>query len=239
MAEAAPFLHCWHADLAANDAAWGPAEAALSGAERARQARFRTGALRQTYGRAHGFLRAVLGKYINLSPNEIEFTAELRGKPALPAPRRVQFNLSYRAGRALLAVSDRCAVGADVETLHPMTDSLALVQELFSPPERAVLRAATGADWEELFYTIWTRKEAYAKALGMGLSLPFAGFSVLEPGAGGAVKLVAPAGAYLVSFAAGPGHRGALAVRHRPAGLVPQHFAFPADLFPSGLPTVV
>lgn len=227
----APFLHCWHADLTAEYPAWGPAEAALSGAERARQARFRFPALRQTYSRAHGFLRAVLGHYAGLAPGAVAFTAELRGKPALPAPRRVQFNLSYRAGRALLAVADGCAVGADVETLAPMTDSLALVPELFSGPEQAVLRAAApGADWEGLFYTIWTRKEAYAKALGMGLSLPFAGFSVLEFDENRAVRLVAPAGAYLASFAAGPGHRGALAALPRPAGLEPRHFTFPDDL---------
>ncbi len=225
------FLHCWHADLAAEHPAWGPAEGALSGAERARQARFRFPALRQTYGRAHGFLRAVLGHYAGLAPGAVAFTAELRGKPALPAPCRVQFNLSYRAGRALLAVSDGCAVGADVETLSPMTDSLALVPELFSGPEQAVLRAAApGADWEALFYTIWTRKEAYAKALGMGLSLPFAGFSVLEFDENRAVRLVAPVGAYLASFAAGPGHRGALAALHGPVGLAPRHFTFPGDL---------
>ncbi len=230
MAEAAAFLHCWHANLAADCPAWGPAEASLSGAERARRARFRTGPLRQTYGRAHGFLRSVLGRYLGLSPDAVAFTAEHLGKPALPAPRRVQFNLSYRTGRALLAVANHCAVGADVETLSPVTDSLALVQEFFSSPEQAVLHHAAPADWEDLFYTIWTRKEAYAKALGMGLSLPFTGFSVLEPGAGSAAQLVAPAGTYLASFAAGPGHRGALAALPGPTGLMPRHFNFPDDL---------
>lgn len=227
----APFLHCWHADLTADHPAWGPAETSLSEAERARQARFRTGALRQTYGRAHGFLRAVLGRYAGLAPGAVAFGAEPLGKPVLLAPRRVQFNLSYRAGRVLLAVADRWEVGADVETLLPMTDALALVQELFSAPEQAALRAAApGPAWEALFYTIWTRKEAYAKALGMGLSLPFAGFSVLAPSADGAVQLVAPAGSYLASFAAGPGHRGALAALGPPVGLEPAHFNYPADL---------
>ncbi|MFD1469342.1 4'-phosphopantetheinyl transferase family protein [Hymenobacter caeli] len=225
----APFLHCWHADLAAEYPAWGPAEASLSEAERARQARFRTGALRQTYGRAHGFLRAVLGRYLDTAAAAVAFAAGApRSKPALPLSAGLDFNLSYRAGRALLAVANCCAVGADVETLLPMTDALALVQDLFSGPEQAALRAtASGAAWEALFYTIWTRKEAYAKALGMGLSLPFAGFSVLEAEAG---RLVAPAGAYLASFAAGPGHQGALAALGAPAGLEPAHFNYPADL---------
>ena len=232
MAKTTPFVHCWHADLAAEYPAWGPAEASLSEAERARQARFRTGALRQTYGRAHSFLRAMLGRYMDTAAAAVAFTAGApRSKPTLAAPAGLDFNLSYRAGRALLAVANCYAVGADVETLLPMTDALALVQELFSGPEQAALRAtAPGAAWEALFYTIWTRKEAYAKALGMGLSLPFAGFSVLGPGAGGAINLTAPAGAYLVSFAAGPGHRGALAALGAPAGLEPAHFNYPADL---------
>lgn len=232
MGEATPFVHLWHADLAAEHPAWGPAEATLSEAERDRQARFRTDALRQTYGRAHGFLRAVLGPYAGQNPGELALTAPVpRGKPALPTPAAVQFNLSYRAGRALLAVSNAWAVGADVEALHPMTDALALVQELFSGPEQAALRAtAPGAPWEALFYTIWTRKEAYAKALGMGLSLPFAEFSVLALGADGTPWLAAPVGAQLLSFAAGPGHQGALAVLGGPVGVVPRHFHFPNDL---------
>ncbi|MGI4885687.1 MAG: 4'-phosphopantetheinyl transferase family protein [Janthinobacterium lividum] len=228
-------MHLWHTDLAAEHPAWGPAEAALSAAERDRQARFRTDALRQTYGRAHGFLRAVLGPYAGQAASALALAAPVpRGKPALPAPAAVQFNLSYRAGRALLAVSDRWAVGADVETVQPMTDALALVQALFSGPEQAALRAtAPGAPWEALFYTIWTRKEAYAKALGMGLSLPFADFSVLGPGADGTPWPAAPAGAQLLGFAAGPGHRGALAVLGAPAGVVPRHFHFPNDLLVS------
>lgn len=232
MAEAAPFVHLWHADLTAEHPAWGPADAALSAAERAHQARFRTDGLRQTYGRAHGFLRAVLGPYAGQNPAGLALAAPVpHGKPALPIPAAVQFNLSYRADRALLAVSNLWDVGADVEALQPITDALALVQELFSGPEQAALRATTpGAPWEALFYTIWTRKEAYAKALGMGLSLPFADFSVLGPGADGTPWLMAPAGTQLLSFTAGPNHQGALAVLDAPARVVPHHFYFSDDL---------
>ena len=232
MAEVAPFVHLWHADLTAEYPAWGPADAALSTAERARQTRFRTDGLRQTYGRAHGFLRAVLGPYAGQNPAGLTLAAPVpRGKPALPVPAAVLFNLSYRAGRALLAVSNRWDVGADVEVLQPMTDTLSLVQELFSGPEQAALRVtAPGGPWEALFYTIWTRKEAYAKALGMGLSLPFADFSVLGPGADGTPRLMAPAGAQVLSFAAGPNHQGALAVLGAPTRVVPHHFYFPDDL---------
>lgn len=222
-----PFLHCWQADLTADHPAWATALAWLSAAERARQARLRTPALRQTYGRAHGLLRGVLATYTCLLPNTLTFATELRDKPVL-APPTVYFNLSYRAGRALLAISNHYPVGADVEPLMPLPDADALVKELFSEPEQAALRAAEPAGWWPLFYTIWTRKEAYAKALGMGLALPFAGFSVLAAAGGRAPVLLAPAGAQLSSFAAGDGYLGAVAALGA-APLSAQHFDFLID----------
>jgi 4'-phosphopantetheinyl transferase len=222
-----PFLHCWQANLAADHPAWATAPAWLSAAERTRQARLRTPALRQTYGRAHGFLRGVLATYTELLPSTLLFDTELRNKPIL-APPTLHFNLSYRAEWALLAVSNRYPVGADIEPLAPLRDADALVAELFSEPEQAALCAAEPADWWPLFYTIWTRKEAYAKALGMGLALPFAGFSVLAAEGSRAPRLLAPAGVQLSTFAVGTEHMGALAA----LGVVSlplQHFDFLAD----------
>lgn len=229
-----PFLHCWQADLAADHPVWATAPAWLSAAERARQAHLRTPALRQTYGRAHGLLRGVLSTYTGLSPSNLYFATELRDKPVL-VPPTLHFNLSYRAGRALLALANHCPVGADVEPLTPLRDADVLIAELFSEPERAALRTAEPAAWWPLFYTIWTRKEAYAKALGMGLALPFAGFSVLAAAGGRAPTLLAPAGAQLSSFTAGAGHVGAVAVLNA-APLPIRHFDFQADfklLFPA------
>ncbi|MGI4744145.1 MAG: 4'-phosphopantetheinyl transferase family protein [Janthinobacterium lividum] len=222
-----PFLHCWQADLAADHPAWATAPAWLSAAERARQARLRTPALRQAYGRAHGLLRGVLAAYTGLLPSNLTFATELRDKPVL-VPPTVYFNLSYRASWALLALANHYPVGADVEPLVPLENAGALVAELFSGPEQAALRAAEPAAWWPLFYTIWTRKEAYAKALGMGLALPFAGFSVLATAGGRAPVLLVPAGAQLSSFAAGNGHVGAVAALGA-APLLVQHFDFLAD----------
>jgi len=184
--------------------------------------------LRQTYGRAHGLVRAVLGAYVGQPATHLTLTADANGKPIL-ANGELHFNLSYRAGWALLAVSDAYAVGADVEPLTPLVDAAALVQELFAPSEQQALRAAAPADYWPLFYTIWTRKEAYAKALGMGLTLPFGAFSVLEVSTAGPPLLTGPAGASLHSFAAGPGYVGAVAVLAVGAA-APRFFSYPADL---------
>lgn len=222
------FLHIWQADLVANDTAWQTATTTLAPAERARQARLQTLALRQTYGRAHGFLRAVLELYTLLPASTLRFATDEYGKPFL-LDFALQFNLSYRAGRALLAVSDAGPVGADVEQLAPLADAAALIEELFSAGEQQVLNNRGTASCGPLFYTIWTRKEAYAKALGMGLSVPFAGFSVLEPGGVGQPALVAPAGACLHSFAVGVGYQGAVALLPNEAAPTPQHFRYPLD----------
>jgi 4'-phosphopantetheinyl transferase len=220
------FLHCWQADLAADSPAWAAGPAWLSPAEQARCARLRTPALRQTYGRAHSFLRGVLSTYASLAPAQLEFGTTHHHKPVLVSAPAVQFNLSYRAGQALLAVSNCGPVGVDVELIAPLPDAEALVAQLFSEPEQAALQAATAAAWWPLFYTIWTRKEAYAKALGMGLALPFAGFSVLAPGSLAGSSWPAPAGGLVSSFAVGGSYQGALAT-HTP--LLIQHLDFLAD----------
>ncbi|WP_151087891.1 4'-phosphopantetheinyl transferase family protein [Hymenobacter baengnokdamensis] len=222
------FLHVWQADLSQEHCAWPSAEATLGSAEKARQACLRTPALRQTYGRAHGFLRAVLGQYLQQPASAVRVVPDATGKPALPGSG-LHFNLSYRPGRALLAVSDTGAVGADVEAQQPLDDAQALIQQLFAPAEQAALLAAAPAAYWSLFFTIWTRKEAYAKALGMGLSMQFCEFSVLKLGADNSVALTAPAGATLHSFAAGTAHLGAVATLS--AGNLPlAHFEFPAGL---------
>ncbi|MGI4760239.1 MAG: 4'-phosphopantetheinyl transferase family protein [Janthinobacterium lividum] len=223
------FLHIWQADLVANDALWLATSPSLATTELARQTRLRTLAMRQTYGRAHGFLRAALELYTMQPAKDLHFVVDGYGKPIL-ADFALHFNLSYRAGRALLAVSDAGPVGADVEQLAPLTNAEAMVEELFSSDEQLALRAAAvRASCGPLFYTIWTRKEAYAKALGMGLSVPFAQFSVLAAGVAGLPTLVEPAGACLHSFAVGTGYQGAVALLPTGTPPAPQYFKYPVD----------
>jgi len=232
----APFLHVWQADLAAALPPWAAAENFLSAAERARQARLRTPALRQTYGRAHGFLRAVLSHYAGQHARTLLLANDANGKPTLPGAG-LHFNLSYRPGQALLAVSDAYPVGVDVETLRPLAGADALIRELFAPAEQAALRAAAPAEYWPLFYTIWTRKEAYAKALGMGLALPFAAFSVLRFELGQPPVFTAPAGVGLRHWSVGTGYLGAVALVG-PVGPTPAHYTYPAALFDGQLTTL-
>jgi 4'-phosphopantetheinyl transferase len=223
------YLHIWQADLTLPSEVWPVAEATLAPAEQARQARLRTPAQRQTYGRAHAFLRATLALYTAQPARSLSFSATSHGKPQL-ADATLHFNLSYRAGRALLAVSDAGPVGADVEQLLLLPDAEALVKDLFSADEQVLLRTTTPASYWPFFYTIWTRKEAYAKALGMGLAMSFAEFSVLELVPASPPRLIAPLGAAIHSFAVGIGYQGAVALLAPGPTPTPQYLSYPVDL---------
>lgn len=130
----------------ANTSSWPAAETSLSLAELVRLAQLRTPLLRQTYVCAHGFLRSIPGQHTGQPPAALELTLDANGKPIIAA-HDLSFNLSYRAGRALLALSNAGSVGDDLKPLLPLRDAAPLVTDLFSPPEQAALHAATPADY--------------------------------------------------------------------------------------------
>ena len=222
---AAPFYHCWRARL-------GPVSpdslALLSAAEREWHGRFLAAEAAQAYAGAHVFLRNVLSCYAGLPPAALALSADARQKPILAAAHPLWFNLSYRAEWALLAVSNQGEVGVDVEEIRPVAGAGALVDYLFSPAERLVLRTARPAAWRRLFYAIWTRKEAWAKRSGMGLALPFVSFSVAQRRCA-AVTWRAPGPGQLDGFAVSENHVGALACEAE-APVAWQHFDFSSQL---------
>ena len=220
---ALPFYHCWRARLGS------AAELAiLSPAERGRHARFLAPGPAQAYAAAHAFLRTVLSCYAGQPPAALTLGVDARQKPILASDLPLWFNLSYRADWALLAVSSQSEVGVDLEAIRPVAGAAALVEHLFSSDEHAVLAQAPASAWWTLFYAIWTRKEAWAKLSGMGLALPFAGFSVAQQH-GAAVAWRVPGPGQLQGFAVDEGHAGALACA-TPTAICWQHFDFPSRL---------
>ena len=218
-----PFYHCWRARLRPVSSA---ALGTLPAAEQVRHGRFLAVGPAQTYAGAHLFLHAVLSHYVGQPPAVLALGVDARQKPVLTSGPSLWFNLSYRARWALLAISNQSEVGVDVEEIQPVTGAEDLVCQLFSSAERAMLHEAKGAAWWALFYAIWTRKEAWAKMLGMGLALPFAGFSVAHQ-RGTAVEWLIPGTGQLCSFAVDKGHAAALACT-APATINWQHFKYPS-----------
>ena len=103
------------------------------------------------------------------------------GKPSLPGD--IEFNLSHAGGIALLAICQARRIGVDIEAFRPNVKCEQLAKHFFSPAEVAALMAVCDEQRRAAFFACWTRKEAYVKALGKGLSMPLDAFDVsLTPG---------------------------------------------------------
>ncbi|MDP9633530.1 MULTISPECIES: 4'-phosphopantetheinyl transferase superfamily protein [Ensifer] len=149
----------------------------LSGEEKARASRFVYPEHRQHFIAGRAGLRLVLGHYLHLPPHRIGLTYNVFGKPRIAgASELLHFNLSHSADVAMLAVSDHYPVGIDVEAIKPLKEDIA--GHFFSKRECAALAAFAGDDYLNAFYRCWTRKEAFVKAHGAGLSLPLDSFDV-------------------------------------------------------------
>ena len=191
-------LRVWHAVLDVDPPLVQQLAATLSTDEHERAARFYFERDRRRYLVGRGFLRSVLGSVLSVEPSRIGFRYGDRGKPFL-APefdRHLFFNLAHSNEHVMVAVAEGGEVGIDIEAIRPLADPLAIASRYFSATERAALQGLTPAECLTAFFQCWTRKEAYIKALGEGLSHPLDGFDVpvggttperLEICAGGAV----------------------------------------------------
>lgn len=220
LALAADAVHVWRVDLRVSPECVQRLAATLSADERARAERFRFPEHRERFIVAHGVLRDILSRYLDMPADQLVFATNPYGKPALAASEHawLQFNLSHSGAMVLFAVTRDRPVGIDVEQIIPPDNFPRLVEQFFSANENAAFRALPEGQRAAAFFAGWTRKEAYVKALGMGVSLPLDQFDVTmnpdEP-----ARLLADrryphhVGAWsLLSFDPAPGYTAALAV---------------------------
>jgi 4'-phosphopantetheinyl transferase len=167
---------------AATVAQWG---GCLDASEQVRVDRFHFDQDRWTYAAAHWLVRNVLALVDGLPAADWRFIAEARGKPHIdPALDRgkLRFNLSHTTGFVACAVTACGDIGIDVESLTRKPAEHDVAGRFLSPPEVAILRHAAPERRHEMFFRIWTLKEAFIKATGEGLSRPLASFSFsLDP----------------------------------------------------------
>ena len=138
--------------------------------ERAGRFHFKADANRYLAGR--WFLRQVLGSYLEIAPGSILFQYSPSGKPALTQacnPQGLQFNLTHSLALALVAVARKCRIGIDLEFVRAIPDTELIVERFFTPKEQTYWRDAAIEQKNQAFFTLWTAKEAYLKALGLGL----------------------------------------------------------------------
>jgi 4'-phosphopantetheinyl transferase len=152
----------------------------LSPDELQRAAAFRFEKHKNHYIAARGLLRAILGGYVGKPAEAIEFKYGPHGKPYLCGAEkcRLQFNLSHSEDCTVYAVTRDRELGIDVERIKELPEMDSVARRFFSQAEGADLRVVPSELRAQAFYNCWTRKEAYIKAVGSGLSLALDQFRV-------------------------------------------------------------
>ena len=170
---------------------------------------------------ARGVLRIILGCYLNMKPRELRFSYGPYEKPVLvdqPDGHELHFNVSHSHGLGLCAVTQGRKLGVDLEKIRPDLINEQIPEHFFSPAEVAKLRALPIALQKKAFFRCWTRKEAYLKAKGGGLSFELNQFEVsFAPGEPAAILNIFEDPKEkdrwsLIDIDPGQGYTGALAV---------------------------
>jgi len=194
--------------------------ALLNTEERERADRFHFQRDRDRYVMGRGVLRELLAGYLGTS--EFAFALNKFGKPSLQPPHEeLQFNVSHSRDLALFGFTRARDIGVDVEWIRPDFATLEIAERFFAPDEANLLGEYSETERPLAFFNCWTRKEAYIKARGIGLSLGLSTFSVtLKPGEPPALVRVdndsdAPNRWTLLDFDVGAEYRAAAAFEGR------------------------
>lgn len=179
-------MHVWRVALDQPDSLIHALEKLLSLDECKRAARFHFQRDRKKFVIARGVLRSIISRYQSVDPSQVRFCYGLQGKPRLveaPGSSSLRFNISHAHNLALFAFARKREIGLDLEFVRDSFVSQELAERFFSSQEVAILRNLAGSTWTRAFFNCWTRKEAYIKATGEGLTMPLKQFTVsLAPG---------------------------------------------------------
>ena len=165
-------IHIWRANLDLSPQQIECLESFLSEDEIVRANKFRFARHHRRFVVARGILRKLLGSYLNINPKNLVFTYGNKGKPFLNrvAECPLQFNLSHSHEYALFGFTFKHLIGVDLEYQRPMPDALKIARRFFSQQEFQMIEEVEAERRLQLFFQLWTAKEAYLKALGIGLT---------------------------------------------------------------------
>jgi len=174
-------VHVWCTALQQPSDAIVQLAATLSDEEQRRADRFQFNHLRESFIVARGTLRFILAQYIQLEPEQLQFEYTPYGKPFLSKKLNMpdlSFNLSHSNGLALYAIANHRRLGIDIDYIRAISDFEHVSAATFSAFENNQLQSIDGRLKTLAFFNCWTRKEAFIKAIGDGLSFPLDQFDV-------------------------------------------------------------
>ncbi len=134
----------------------------------------------QSFLVSHIACRHILAQYLNLSAKQIIYKKNKYGKPLLDHGTPIRFNMSHSHNTAIIAISNNADIGVDVEFIKKKPSWEKIAHRFFHPNEIAYLFDQDTDEQKKSFFQIWTRKEAYIKALGTGFATPFSSFDVIK-----------------------------------------------------------
>ena len=172
-------LWCAYITEIRDDSLWLRYDALLATDERARQTRFRFARDQRRYLVTRALVRTVLSRYAAVRPEEWAFSVGTHGRPAITGPLPVpalEFNISHSADLVMLGITSGRTLGIDVESLEARDADIAGLDRYFAPEESAALLALAPAERRRRFFELWTLKESYIKARGMGLAIALDAF---------------------------------------------------------------
>ncbi|MFI4963013.1 MAG: 4'-phosphopantetheinyl transferase family protein [Legionellales bacterium] len=153
------------------------AEHLLNDEERARGNRFYFSHHKRRFVTARATLRIILARYLNTEPEDLDFTFNPQGKPEVINMQKLHFNLSHSGDLALLAVGKGIPMGVDIEH-YSARPYEGIANTLFSDQEYKEFLQVPTALKPAVFFHVWSQKEAFIKACGLGLSYPTKEFTV-------------------------------------------------------------
>lgn len=174
-----PDIDLWVVCLKASADAAERCYATLSQDEKDRAARFRFAPHRQNYVLGRAILRILIGRYLSIRPAAVTFSYGANGKPALlDSSSPIRFNSSHSGNTALYAFTQNGELGVDIEQIRPVEYIEEIADRFFCREEARELRSLPPSQRLTAFFRCWTRKEAYVKAVGGGLSIRLDSFRV-------------------------------------------------------------
>ena len=214
-------VHVWSLQKSQHEARLLDYWCVLNHTERERALKYRFEKDRNNSIVARGALRKLLGEYLLIAPEKIEFEFEEYGKPALKGKSDMKFNVSHSGDTIVFAFVKKYNIGVDVEYTKREVEVRSVARHFFSEEEKMSLFALNEDYHNQAFYNCWTRKEAFIKAVGSGLSFPLDQFVVSVDCAKEATLLDTKWDArerknwVLKSFQPAPDYIGAVSVRGR------------------------
>ncbi len=167
----------------------------LAPEERERAARFVVEAPRRRFVAGRALLRTVLAASTGQAASELDIAADGRGRPYLVGVPENVFNVSHSGDRVVVVSASGGRIGVDVEELRPIAQADHLARRFFAPREADAVLSADGARRDHIFLHVWTCKEAWLKAVGLGITVPLRAVEV-DPNPSRPPRLVGlPAGA--------------------------------------------